>query len=227
MEANNKEKSIKDKCFDEFNFCHIPTSKVNEALVYASTLHKGQVRKDNTEYINHPIRIANYIKNLELDNLEQYRNLLITCSYLHDTIEDTIATYYDIADKFGNIVASIVLELTSDKIFKKEIGKTKYLQLKMTNMTDLALIIKLADRLDNVKDLVNSNDEFRVKYIKETIEILNYILDNREFSKIQLNILEEIKSSIFELIELYSYQRFIYSGNLFKIDSKLKEKKLT
>ena len=96
----------------------------------------------------------------------------------------------------------------------------------MTNMTDLALIVKLVDRLDNVKDLVNSNEEFRVKYLKETIEILNYILDNREFNEIHINIINEIKTSIFEIIEQYSYRRFIYSGNLFIVNKKKKEKSL-
>lgn len=226
MVLNNIESSKDNNNLEKNHLYHIPTDKINEALEYATTLHYGQVRKDNTEYIKHPVRVANYISKLELGKLEQYRNLLIACSYLHDTIEDTCATYKDIANKFGNVVASLVLELTNNKDLKKEVGKTKYLQLKMTNMTDLALIVKLVDRLDNVKDLVNSNEEFRVKYLKETIEILNYILDNREFNEIHINIINEIKTSIFEIIEQYSYGRFIYSGNLFIVNNKIKEKSL-
>ena len=226
MVLNNIENSKDNNNLERNHLYHIPTDKINEALEYATTLHYGQVRKDNTEYIKHPVRVANYISKLELGKLEQYRNLLIACSYLHDTLEDTYATYKDIANKFGNVVASLVLELTNNKDLKKEVGKTKYLQLKMTNMTDLALIVKLVDRLDNVKDLVNSNEEFRVKYLKETIEILNYILDNREFNEIHINIINEIKTSIFEIIEQYSYGRFIYSGNLFIVNNKIKEKSL-
>lgn len=201
---------------------HISIDKVNEALEYATILHKGQVRKDNTEYINHPTRVANYISNLNLK--KDYKNFLITCSYLHDTIEDTTATYKDIKTKFGELVANLVLELTNDKDLKKELGKTKYLQLKMANMTDLALIVKLADRLDNVKDLVNSNEKFRIKYLKETINILNYILDNRDFNKIHMTIINEIKKSILELIEKYSYWEFIYSENLLVVHDKIRKK---
>ena len=226
MILNNIKSPENDDKKERNHLYHIPTDKINEALEYATTLHYGQVRKDNTEYIKHPVRVANYIANLNLDNLEQYKTILVICGYLHDTIEDTYATYKDIANKFGNVVASLVLELTNNKEIKKEVGKTKYLQLKMTNMTDLALIVKLVDRLDNVKDLVNSNEEFRVKYLKETIEILNYILDNREFNEIHINIINEIKTSIFEIIEQYSYGRFIYSGNLFIVNNKIKEKSL-
>lgn len=205
---------------------HISTTKVNEALEYATILHKGQVRKDNTEYINHPVRVAEHIKSLDLGNLEKYKNLLITCGYLHDTLEDTTAIYNDIKEKFGNVVASIILELTNNKDLKNEVGKTKYLQIKLQHMTDLALIIKLVDRLDNVKDLVNSYPEFRIKYLKETIDVLNYILDNREFNKIHISIIKDIQTSIFEIIEKYSYTRFIYSGNLFITNNKIKEKSL-
>lgn len=226
MVLNNIESSKDNNKQEKNHLYHIPTDKINEVLEYATTLHYGQVRKDNTEYIKHPVRVANYISKLELDNLEQYKTILVICGYLHDTLEDTCATYKDIANKFGNVVASLVLELTNNKDLKKEVGKTKYLQLKMTNMTDLALIVKLADRLDNVKDLVNSNEEFRVKYLKETIEILNYILDNREFNEIHINIINEIKTSIFEIIEQYSYGRFIYSGNLFIVNNKIKKKSL-
>jgi len=205
---------------------HISTDKSIEALEYATVLHEGQVRKDNTEYIKHPIRVAEHIKSLELGNLEKYKNLLIVCGYLHDTLEDTTATYNDIKEKFGSTIANIVFELTNNNDLKKEVGKTKYLQIKLQHMTDLALIVKLVDRLDNVKDLVNSCSEFRVKYLKETIEVLNYILDNREFNKIHLNIIKDIETSIFEIIEEYSYTRFIYSGNLFEVNNKIKEKSL-
>ena len=114
MILNNIKSSENDNKKERNHLYHIPTDKINEALEYATTLHYGQVRKDNTEYIKHPVRVANYISKLELGKLEQYRNLLIACSYLHDTLEDTCATYKDIANKFGNVVASLVLELTNN-----------------------------------------------------------------------------------------------------------------
>lgn len=161
--------------------------KIHKALEYATLMHKGQYRNDGTEYINHPIRVAQYVKQFKIStNLET----LIICGLLHDTIEDTPATYYDIVKLFGPQVASIVLELTTDEDLKNEIGKTKYLQIKMKNMSSWALVIKLCDRLDNVSDLMNSTELFRNKYLKETIEIIKCLLDNRKLSITHIRIIK-------------------------------------
>lgn len=209
------------------NSINISPTKTKEALEYATMMHKGKTRKDGSDYIYHPIRVANYIANLDLEELEKYKNLLVISGYLHDTIEDTDTTYYDIANRFNPIIASLVLELTNDEELKKEIGKTKLLQIKMTNMTDLALIIKLADRLDNIKDSVNSNDEFRIKCLKETIEILIFVLDNRDLNKIHIFITKEIIQNIFNIIETYSYKEYMCNEDLSILNNKIKEKRLT
>lgn len=164
-------------------------SKTKEALEYATLMHKGQFRHDETDYINHPIRVANYVykfkQSKELD-------MLAICAYLHDTLEDTEATYYDIIDKFGIQVASIVLELTTDEDLKNEIGKAKYLKYKMKNMSSWALVIKLCDRLDNIVDSKNSSKEFREKYVKETTTIIEFLLNNRKLSNTHMKIIKEI-----------------------------------
>lgn len=164
-------------------------NKLKKALKYAKKMHKGQYRKDGTEYINHPIRVANYVSQFKKSsNLE---NLIIS-AYLHDTLEDTEATYYGLVQEFGPQVASIVLELTTDSDLKKEVGKTKYLAIKLKNMSSWALVIKLCDRLDNISDLMNSDKSFRNRYMEETIEILEYLLNNRILSKTHLNIIKSI-----------------------------------
>jgi len=169
------------------------------ALVYATKMHQGQCRNDGTEYINHPIRVSNYIKEFkQSSNLEMLR----ICGLLHDTIEDTEATYYDIVKLFGPQIASIVLELTTDEDLKKEIGKTKYLEIKMKNMSSWALVVKLCDRLDNVSDLMNSEESFRNKYIKETIEIMNYLLENRKLSKTHIKIIKCIIKRLILVTEI-------------------------
>ena len=163
------------------------------ALEFASEMHKGQCRKDGTPYIYHPIRVANYVA--------QYKKssrlfTLMECAYLHDTLEDTKATYYDLLKYFGPQVAGIVLELTNDVDLKKEIGKERYLSIKMKNMTSWALVIKLCDRLDNVSDLSVSSEEFRERYVAETLGILNYLVDNRKLSHSQLLIIREILNQL-------------------------------
>lgn len=177
----------------------------NKALDFAYKMHEGQYREDGTKFINHPIRVTNLLyKYKKSKSIET----LITASYLHDTIEDTETTYYDIIREFGPQVASLDLELTTDEDLKKEIGKTKYLGIKMKNMSGWALDIKLCDRLDNVIDLINSDEKFRNKYIKETIEIINYLINNRKLNKTQMTILKDIVKEINKLIFLFPNKDF-------------------
>lgn len=165
----------------------------SEALDYATMMHDGQYRKDGTDYINHPIRVANYVSvfksSLNMD-------VLLASAYLHDTLEDTKATYYDIVNKFGPQIADLVLELTTDEDIKNVLRKTKCLEIKMKNMSNWALLIKLCDRLDNVSDLMTSSENFRNRYARETIDILNYLLSNRELSDTHLNIIKTILSRL-------------------------------
>lgn len=167
--------------------------KIEKALEFAKEAHLNQIRADGTPYINHPIKIAEnvekYVKSKEIDDL-------IICALLHDTLEDTNTTYYDIADNFGYLVASIVLELTNDNEIKNLLGKTRYLQIKMNNMTNWALNIKLCDRLNNVMDLESATDVFQEKYTIETIDIISYLLENRKLTQTQKDIICLINNEI-------------------------------
>ena len=167
--------------------------KIEKALEFAKEAHLNQIRADGTPYIKHPIKVAEnvkkYIKSKEIDNL-------IICALLHDTLEDTNTTYYDIANNFGYLVASIVLELTNDNEIKNLLGKTRYLQIKMKNMTNWALNIKLCDRLNNVMDLENATTTFQEKYTIETIDIISYLLENRKLTQTQKDIICLINNEI-------------------------------
>lgn len=168
-------------------------NKIDKAKAFATIAHKGQHRIGGEDYIVHPIRVAEYVKKYkESSELD----MLVAAAYLHDTIEDTNVTYYDIVKEFGPGIASIVLELTTDEDIKKELGKKKYLQLKLKNMSSWALVIKLCDRLDNVKDLNKCSQEFKEKYIDETIDILNYLEQNRNLSNTHKKIIDEIKKEL-------------------------------
>lgn len=164
-------------------------NNLDKALKYATIMHEGQLRYGGVLYINHPKRVAQYVRKYKQSNSIE---MLMMCAYLHDTLEDTKATYYDLVNIFGPQVASIVLELTTDEDLKKEIGKERYLEIKMKNMSSWALVIKLCDRLDNISDLENASIQFRQKYTKETLQIIYYLLENRELSYTQLNIIKQI-----------------------------------
>lgn len=100
---------------------------------------------------------------------------------------------------FGDLVASLVKELSSDKEEQNKKGKIAYLTDKMLNMSSWALTIKLADRLDNVSDLENISEKFKNKYSKETKNILKKLEEKRKLSSTQTKFISIIKQKLSEL----------------------------
>ena len=175
------------------------SEKLKEAILFADNIHKNQVRKgSNIPYMNHPIKVCeNVLKYVGKD--KDIEKLLIV-SVLHDTLEDTSDlkdTSKELLEKFGIEVFDMVYSLTSDKKKQKELGKTTYLSLKLRDMNDDVLIIKLCDRLSNIDDLESSNDkDFISKYIDESIGILSYQLYTRDLSDIHKIIIRDILDRI-------------------------------
>ncbi len=101
---------------------------------------------------------------------------LLKVTLLHNVVENTSLVYYDLVEFFGATVAGLVRELTMDEDMKKAIGKTECLEIRLKNMTNWALTIKLCDRLDNCSDLYMCDEAFRIKYRNETIDILEFLL---------------------------------------------------
>ena len=171
-----------------------------QALAYATKAHAGQTRSGGAPYITHPVRVA---QNVEKFKRSKNLDALISAAYLHDTIEDTDTTHEDLEKLFGGLVASLVQELTSDKDEVKRQGKTEYLGKKMAGMTSYALVIKLADRLDNVQDIATAKSaSWRRKYKTETENILDYIEKNRVLSSTHLRIIGLIRNKLKEVTEV-------------------------
>ncbi len=157
-------------------------------LQYATDAHEGQTRKFNGEpYINHPVAVAELVQ--QYDN----RLPLVQAALLHDTIEDTDVTYNELVNEFGKEVAELVFELTSPDI-KDKSKKGEILAKKMSAMSNDALTIKLADRLNNVSDFDTAPKSFVRGYKPETDYILSNL--NRELSPIQLKLVNAIKEKI-------------------------------
>ena len=150
------------------------TGMFEKALEFALEKHKGQKRKStNMPYYWHPISVA---KNIEETKKSKNLELLMTAALLHDTVEDCAGvTIQEIAEKFGYYVAALVDELTSDEKEIAKIGKTEYLQKKMTNLSSYGLVIKLSDRLNNVRDLNKTSETFQKRYTQETLAILDHL----------------------------------------------------
>lgn len=120
---------------------------------------------------------------------------------MHDTIEDTDTTHEALHDLFGGLVASLVLELTSDLEEIKKVGKKDYLAKKMAHeLSSWALVIKLADRLDNVSDIATAKDDkWRAKYKAETEHIMDYLEKNRVLSGTHRKLINLIREKISEI----------------------------
>lgn len=168
------------------------------ALAHAVKAHKSQFRSDGIEpYVKHPERVAAYVMKFKKShNLDA----LIAAAYLHDTVEDTDTTHDDLVKMFGGLVASLVKELTSNNAEIAKIGKTEYLAQKMVGMSSWALVIKLADRLDNVQDIATArNPKWRAKYKNQTLDIIKRLEKDRELSGTHKEIIKAIKEKLSEV----------------------------
>jgi guanosine-3',5'-bis(diphosphate) 3'-pyrophosphohydrolase len=164
-----------------------------KALRFAAKKHKGQRRKgDGKPYIMHPISVMTRILSIK-KSTNAY--LLGTAALLHDTVEDCGVSLRKIAKKFGFHVAALVKELTLDKSQYTEIGKTEYLCREMLRMSSYALAIKLCDRLDNVSDLDTMDEDFRKRYLEETTQIMERIIQ-RKLTRTHLTLVGLIEQEI-------------------------------
>ncbi|XP_075154418.1 metazoan SpoT homolog-1 isoform X2 [Haematobia irritans] len=127
--------------------------QIMKCLQFAAFKHRNQRRKDITEtpYINHPINVA-VILSTEA-NISDV--VVIMAALLHDTVEDTDTTFEEIENLFGSDVSSIVREVTDDKSLPKEVRKQKQIEHAFNSSTK-AKLVKLADKLDNLRDLQNN-----------------------------------------------------------------------
>lgn len=145
---------------------------VIKAISFAATKHKGQERKGSgLPYVIHPIIVMELIQKYKGNSKDI--EALKCAAILHDVLEDTDCDSKELEREFGPLVASLVMELTSDKIMIKKFGKKEYIKNKMINMSKYAFILKLLDRFSNIID------EPRTKYVYDTIETLDFIKTNR------------------------------------------------
>ena len=123
------------------------------ALRFSADKHSNQRRKDAkaSPYINHPIQVAEI-----LWRVGDVRDVsLLVASLLHDTIEDTATTPEEIRAEFGEEVLALVLEVTDDKRLPK--ATRKQLQVEHApHKSQNAKLLKLADKISNVQDIVTS-----------------------------------------------------------------------
>ena len=148
---------------------NIDKNKIFKAYTFAAEKHKNQKRKSGESYIIHPLHVAYILASWGLDTQT------ICAALLHDVVEDTNATYEDIEKNFDEEVASLVEGVTKlSNLFKTvEEKKTKnYKKMFIAMEKDIRVIIlKLADRLHNVRTLKYLRRDRQIAIAEETLEL--------------------------------------------------------
>lgn len=128
------------------------TGLILKALAFAAHKHRDQRRKDvnASPYINHPIALADVLCNEGGITDEN----VLCAALLHDTIEDTKTTPEELAENFGKVISSIVMEVTDDKKIDK--AERKRLQIEhAAHASHQAKLVKLADKISNLRDIIS------------------------------------------------------------------------
>ncbi len=168
---------------------------LSKAYDFALKAHEKQKRDEGSPYIIHPIAVANILTELKLDSAT------IATGLLHDTIEDTHATYNTIEAEFGKEVADLVDGVTKISEFENQaISNSKaenFRKLILATSKDIrVLLVKLADRLHNMRTIKVVEKEKQIRKAKETMEIYAPLADRMGMHRIR----DELEDLSFEVL---------------------------
>ena len=164
--------------------------EVDKAYKYAEEKHQGQYRKTGEPYINHPLFVADILTSIKADKET------IMAALLHDVVEDTEASKNDIKELFGDEIAKLVdgvTKINNINVSTDNEYLTSYYKKIIVGMSEdvRVIIIKLADRLHNMRTLYALDHDKQKKKAKETLEILAPIAHRLGMNKIKSE-LEEL-----------------------------------
>ena len=189
---NSNELINKVKNYNKF----LNPEKLDKAYNFAVKAHKSQKRASGDPYSVHPIEVANILTELKLDSAT------ITTGLLHDTIEDTFATYETIKAEFGDEVADLVDGVTKISVFENTAGSNSKVEnlrkLILATSKDIrVLLVKIADRLHNMRTIkAITKEEKRNRIAQETMEIYAPLADRMGMHRIR----DELEDLSFEIL---------------------------
>ena len=143
---------------------------LRRAYVVAAQAHGGQVRRSGEPYLTHPLEVAAILADLKLDIVS------VACGLLHDVVEDTEVTGEEIERRFGRDVSRVIAGLTKLSrvdFSSAEANQAENVRKMVIAMTDdtRVILIKLADRLHNMRTLDYLREEKRQRIANETLEV--------------------------------------------------------
>ncbi len=166
------------------------TDLLHRAYEFSALEHAGQTRQSGEQYITHPLEVAALVADMKLDNVA------IAASLLHDVVEDTLTTIENVRELFGPEVAHVVEGVTKISTIpfssSEERQAENFRKMLLAMVDDVRVIlVKLADRLHNMRTLDHLSEDQRVKISQETLDIYAPIAHRLGMSKVK-NELEEI-----------------------------------
>ncbi len=197
---------------------------IEKAYNVATKAHEGQFRKSGEPYIIHPICVAIILAELELDKES------IVAGLLHDVVEDTVMTYEDVAREFSEEIALLVdgvtkltqLNYSADKM---ELQAENLRKMFLAMAKDIRVVlVKLADRLHNMRTMQYQKPEKQKEKSKETMEIYAPIASRLGISKIKVELddlsmkylMPDIYNELVEKISLSQREREIFIKGVIK-----------
>lgn len=143
---------------------------IRKAYVFSAKVHQGQLRRSGEPYLVHPLEVANILAQMRLDAPS------IATGFLHDTVEDTLTTLDEVRQLFGHSIARLVDGVTKlSKInfsSREQRQAENFRKMFMAMAEDIRVIlVKLADRLHNMRTLRHMSEEKQMKIAEETLEI--------------------------------------------------------
>ena len=187
---------------------------LTKAYTFALNAHKNQKRDSGDPYLIHPVAVADILSDLKLDSAT------ITTGLLHDTIEDTKTTYQNVESEFGKEVADLVDGVTKiseleGKIIENSKAENIRKLILATSKDIRVLLVKLADRLHNMRTLNSiTNSERRKRIAQETMEIYAPLADRMGMNHIR----DELEDLSFETLNPKARDLIVERVSLNKIN---------
>jgi len=160
---------------------------IKKAYVYCAKVHAGQVRKTGEPYLIHPLAVASILAQLKLDDAS------VCAGLLHDTVEDTLATLEEVQELFGKDIADIVDGVTKLGQVKFNTAEEKlaenFRKMLVAMSRDIrVLLVKLADRLHNMRTLEHMKPERQEAIARETMDIYAPLANRLGLSWVKLEL---------------------------------------